>query len=863
MLSLRHIVIFLLLLPSVARADFSVDLDSAWYFREHNVAGEWMSATVPGTIHTDLLNDGRIPDPFLADNEMKVQWIDSVTWEYRTTFDCTRAMLREKHVEIQFEGLDTYADVYLNDSLIFTAEDMFLSYTKDVKNLLKKQNTLRVVFHPAAELIEKNRNLSKIKKYPGGDRVFIRKAQYQFGWDWGPRLVTCGIWKPVHLVGWSDFRVDNVQFTCERIENDTAFMVCEYHLVVDKPGKFMYTLSDGDTVYSHESTTEKKGDFGCFFLFQVPHPRLWWCNGLGKQELYHFTFTVSRKKKKVVSSCTTGIRTIELSTNIPGDPDAFYFLVNDVPVFAKGCNWIPSDNFLPRVDQEKISSQLTDMHDLNMNMVRVWGGGIYESDAFYAKCDSLGLMVWQDLPFACAMYPYAELNRNLLLQMEVYDNYYRIHNHPALALICGDNENNEGWFNWEWQKEMKYSAADSSSIYNEYRNFENDIHASMDHSFIASSPMHGWGREKAYREGDVHYWGVWWGMKPFASYETHTGRFVSEFGFQGMPSWHTFNAANSVPTDPWFADSAFMNHQKHPTGYETINQYMARDYGIEPVAFDDYIYLSQVMQRDAMTTAIEAQRRNMPRCMGSLFWQYNDCWPVTSWSVQDYYGRKKLAWYALKPCFDSILVSIQHTSDSVFVWIVNETKRALVGQLDVAWCSFDNKVAFSNETKIGVRPEKSVCAWKGATANFSKSLALDSGYVCAQFHSPRGEKSSASGLLAPADFTSINFFRQSTCVLVRTSDAKFPETNYSLNFLRYIVPGPCTFSIKSNVYLKNVTFTCNDPDAEFSDNGFDMTPGQWKQIEVKTMNSALVEKSIRVRTLNDLVRKQQEKKQED
>jgi len=829
---------------SPASTQLTLDLNSGWQFHEKGNS-TFYPAAVPGTVHTDLFSNGVIPDPYFGTNETKLQWIESKTWEYSTTFICPKDIRKKKHVELQFDGLDTYADVYMNDSLLFTAENMFISYKVDVKKYIKARNTIRIVFHPASELITANKNRSTLKKYPGGDRVFIRKAQYQFGWDWGPRFITCGIYKPVRLVAWNEFRVSDVVYTLEYLTSDTAYMMADFMFQSDKPGRYVFNISENATTVMNTGYQHKrKNNEHLQLKFKIAHPRLWWCNGLGKPELYTFSLTARNKKYTSTVTTTTGIRKIELSSDQITSDGSFQFIINNIPVFVKGSNWIPSDNFLSRVSQNKTGEQLSDMKELRMNMVRVWGGGAYESDYFYSKCDSLGLMVWQDLMFACSMYPYAVLDRNNLLIREVNDNYRRIASHPCLALWCGDNENREGWYNWGWQKELGYSFSDSTAVYDEYMNYQQKFMATVNRTdpffpYVLSSPQNGWGRKEAYVRGDVHYWGVWWGMEPFTSYTTHTGRFVSEFGFQSAPSLHTFRemGANISKT---FADSTIALHQKHPTGFETIETYMNRDYGFKPNSFDDYVYLSQVMQRDAMTIAIEAQRRNMPQCMGSLFWQYNDCWPVTSWSVVDYFGRKKLAWYGLKRLYEPILVSVQETSDSIFVWITNETTQELDKKLNVSWNNFEGKPFVKVDKDIKIRANSSAIQWRMAKKDMFGQLPANEGMLLAYVNTKDNPAIEESGM--------------ATAVFGKVIDLKLPEDQMKTSFVRYIKEGPQMFTVRSKVYERQVMFSCDDSDATFSNNGFDMLPNVTYTIEVKSAtNSTLVEKTLRVTTINRLV----------
>lgn len=849
----RILLLILCLAPSSAKADFSLELNSHWIYGQENQASQWMDATVPGTIHTDLFADKVIPDPFLSINESKVQWVEDKTWVYITSFTLDKKMLREKHIELQFEGLDTYADVYLNDSLLFTAQDMFLSYTKDVKKFARANNTLRVVFHPASELIEKNKMLSPIKNYPGGDRVFIRKAQYQFGWDWGPRLVTCGIWKPVRIIGWSDFRIYDERYQFDYIENGLAYITVEFTLESDKAGEFNFTIDQADTTRYNKSGRSIRGRNTVKFTFTIDNPKLWWCNGLGEPNLYEFKLTTQKKRKKVSISTVTGLRKIELSAERPGGLGTFYFILNGIPVFAKGTNWIPPDNFLPRVNTGKVGQQLTDMRDMNMNMVRVWGGGIYESDKFYSKCDSLGLMVWQDLPFACSMYPLETLNKNNLVMQEVIDNERRIFNHPSIAIWCGDNENLEGWNNWGWQKQMNYSAADSTSIIKEYYQFQQAFSNILKYTYrempyTQSSPLNGWGTTKAYTMGDVHYWGVWWGMQSFSSYETHTGKFVSEFGFQGLPTIDTYENMGYIAAgydyQMWKRDTVVKSHQKHPTGFETISTYMKRDYGIDPdaLSFDDYIYVSQVMQRDALTAGVESQRSS-ETCMGSLFWQYNDCWPVASWSVQDYYGRKKLAWYGLKPLYSDLFVTVRISGDSVDAFFVNRSQQSVDARTEAGWYSFSGAPSGFERSIVHTYEPGVHHFYHNSISHMTDVLSADSGYFRAIVYNNDGN----------------SYLNLSTVhLLKKPAECDLPAPKYKINFVRYITEGPCMFTIRAENYMQDVMLSCDDPNAEFSDNGFDLIPGESRQITVKTNNAALVEESIRLTTMNDIVRKLKE-----
>lgn len=550
--------------------NITLDLNKNWQFRKHGTT-KWYKAEVPGTVHTDLLANKLIPDPFYRDNENKVQWVEKAVWEYKTVFDVSaELLLQKKNIEIEFDGLDTYADVFLNGIRIMHADNMFRQWTADIKQLLKlKNNILQVRFAPASELAKLSKSAEKIS-YPDNERIYVRKAQYQFGWDWGPRLVTCGIWKEVRLSGW------------------------------DEP------------------------------------------------------FVDSGKKLKIPR------RDIKLITQKDSIGESFYFTVNGKPTFVKGTNWIPSGNFLPRAKKlQRYDYLIKAAKEANINMLRVWGGGVYEDDLFYDLCDKYGIMVWQDFMFAGALYP-ADSAFLKNVEEEVRYQVKRLRNHPCIALWCGNNEIEEAWFNWGWQKQFNYSAADSLKLWNDYKKIFHQLIPNIlkeldpGRPYWPSSPSLGWGRDSAYKKGDVHYWGVWWGKEPVEKYNEKFGRFMSEYGMQGMPDMKTIKQF-SLSQD-WDTTSAVMKtHQKHPFGYYNIKYYINQKFKT-PKTFEDLVYVSQLMQADAITTAIDAHRRNKPITMGTMFWQWNDCWPVVSWSAVDYYGRKKALFYEVKRSYEDLVI---------------------------------------------------------------------------------------------------------------------------------------------------------------------------------------------------------------
>ncbi len=657
-------------------------LKADWQFRQKGTQA-FHPARVPGTVHTDLLRNGLIKDPFYGTNEAGVQWIEQEDWEYSTSFEADQEILKHAHVELTFEGLDTYARVFLNDRLILTGNNMFRYWTVDIRQQLKPgKNNLRVLFESA---VKKGKAEAAALPYtlPGDEKVFTRKAQYQYGWDWGPRLVTCGIYKPVYLNGWDDVRIKDLHYFIQELHDSAARIgfVTETESTKDMSLEVGLQLGLNDDPANNQPRKAytlhiRKGTQCDTVYYTIPKPELWYTNGLGKANLYHATLSIKRSGKLLDQrSLAIGLKRLELVREKDAFGESFFFRLNGKPVFMKGANYIPQHSFVTELRDSNYKGLVKLAKDANMNMLRVWGGGLYEDEAFYEQCDRNGILVWQDLMFACAMYP-GDTAFVENVKQEVAQQARRLRNHTCLALWCGNNEIDEGWHNWGWQKQYKYSAKDSTLIWNNYTHLfheaipgilkQYDPHT----AYWPSSPSIGWGRKESLVQGDAHYWGVWWGMEPFDVYEKKTGRFMSEYGFQGMPSvalFKTFCDTNDLHLN----SAALKAHQKHPTGYQTIQTYMERDYPV-PSEFEKLIYVSQLLQRDAMKTAIEAHRRAKPYCMGTLYWQLNDCWPVTSWSALDNSSRPKALYYETKKLFGDVSVSVYKNGTDYEVFVISD-----------------------------------------------------------------------------------------------------------------------------------------------------------------------------------------------
>ena len=790
-----------------------------WTFNKQNDAKKYI-ATIPGTVHTDLFQNELIPDPFFGTNEKELQWIENESWEYETHFTISKAELKNQNIDLEFEGLDTFATVYLNGKAVLKTDNMFRKWTIAVKTHLKiGSNHLKVVFHSA---VKKGKEQATKLPYtlPEKERVFVRKAQYQFGWDWGPRFVTSGIWKPVQLKFWNSAKIESVKYEQKVLNESVANLDFIFTIFAEKSGKYQIKLGQKPFPF-----VLKKGQNVVKVPITIQNPILWWSNGLGVPHQYVFRFSLEQNQRKIEDKqLKIGLRTIELIQEKDQVGTSFYFKLNGKPVFMKGANIVPPDIFLPRVSDSTYFSLVENAKKANMNMLRVWGGGVYFDDAFYEACDANGILVWQDFMFACSMYPGDEkFVQNV--KEEVIDNVNRLQNHPSIAIWCGNNENDEGWHNWGWQKQFNYSKADSTQIWNDYKKvFHEMIPQTLDsllpkekNIYWSSSPSKGWGRKESLTQGDVHYWGVWWGKEPFEIYEEKVGRFVSEYGFQGMPNLETLKKVMDKE-DLNFTSEAFKNHQKHPTGYETINEYMERDY-VVPKNFESYLYVSQLLQARGMKTAIEAHRRAKPYCMGTLYWQFNDCWPVTSWSSLDYYGNWKAFHFQAKRSFENLLLSVADENEKHKVYLVNDNLESFSGKLELELLSFDGKSLWKTSNEISVKGNPS--------ANVHEIPKVDL------------EQFDLQQTVLKVAFNDIksNFF------FVKPKDLKLQKPNIQIRNIDEV-----TIEISTDVLAKNV-FLSSENEVFFEDNYFDVLPNEKRVIKLSK-----VAKEIKVKSLFDTMK---------
>ena len=683
-------------------------LDAGWEF---NAKGKkWLRANVPGSIHLDLLKHNIISDPFFGKNEFELQWISNKDWIYRVYFIPEKNLFLKNNIQLCFYGLDTYADIYLNEKIIISSDNMFHSFETKVKDiLLPGKNELIVHFRsPLNEVKDKMDSLSHIlpadNDRAGGTSPFTRKAAYQYGWDWGPCMVTSGIWKRVEIVGWDNWLIDDVIIKSNNVNDERAELIVEIKFIVDIVEHVEIVITESRTGQSvNTSLTLEDGLNSIKLPFNIDFPDLWWPHGHGDQTLHRFDISISSESCKYHSQKQYGIRDVTIIRTPDENGESFSISVNGKHIYAKGANWIPADFFTTRVNRKKYKILLQNAIDANMNTLRVWGGGIYESKYFYELCDEMGIMVWQDFMFACSMYP-ADNEILTSIEKEVRYQLQRLKGYACIILWCGNNEIASGWLSWGWKETLPKSVWED---YNKlYHNLLPHLCKEVDPErlYWPTSPGHSTkspNEDQIYGSGDNHYWGVWHGGDGFGEFENNVGRFMSEYGMQSFPDLATIESFTNEKDRR--LDSDVMNaHQKASLGTKNLMKYIEEYYNTND-NFESLILLSQVMQAQAIKSAVESHRRNMPYCMGTLYWQFNDCWPVISWSSIDYLGKWKALHYQAKKFFNPVLVSIIEYKEFIEFHIVNDQHKDFHSVLYIELYRLDGSVIFDKSIEIKVK----------------------------------------------------------------------------------------------------------------------------------------------------------------
>ncbi|MEL4425002.1 beta-mannosidase [Shewanella indica] len=805
-----------------------MDLGGQWQFSQSGSI-EWLPAQVPGCNFTDLFANGLIGDPFYRDNEEALQWIEQEDWHYRKAFTLAPDWWQNDDVYLVADGLDTYCSLYLNGHKLADSRNMFIGQRFSCKHLLNEgENLIEIHFrspiretlslHQAAGFTYPAENDKSIEKLS----VYSRKAPCHFGWDWGPRFVISGIWRAIGLQGVKRGHIDGVHFVQHSLSTDKA----EFSFDVSLDLRSQECLESQMTLRVEcLNEPELNRDISLFreagksvqqVDFQLSNPRRWWPNGLGEAHLYEFCFTLQHGEESLSRySQVIGLRTIEVINEADDMGQSFYLKVNGHAVFMKGANYIPGDSFIHRMTSERHQTDFEAVVAANINMLRVWGGGIYQDEVFYRLADENGILIWQDFMFACSLYPADEAFLDNVRKEADY-NIKRLRNHPCLALWCGNNEVDMGIKHWQWPEKFGYSDELYARLKDDYiKLFDKclpDAVAELDAGrfYLRSSPIGFW-EEGMDNIGNHHYWGVWHGEEPFSEYQKRIPRFMSEFGFQSFPL--ASSIARFTEKGDWQLDSRVLKvHQKHTRGNKLIRSYMELEYW-EPESFPRLLFLSQVQQAEGLKLAFEAHRAAQPFCMGSLYWQLNDTWPAASWSGIDYYGRWKALHYQVKRSFRTDLLVVDEVDANIRVRLVSERLCSLKVRFELELLDFDGNNFWRLQQQFDTPMNNStqVCLLDKASLlgdHNVKQLML------------RGALFDEQGLL----LTDCLYYFVSS----KEQELKVPELTIEPRFDNEKL----CLTLATNTLIRQCHLELPDVAGNFSDNFFDLLPGESKCIHI-------------------------------
>lgn len=817
---------------------FRLDLNGEWKFKKVSES-EWLKGSAPGSVFNDLLKAGRIEDPFYRDNEDLAKETASHDYEYTRSFEIDKKMLEHERITLLCKGLDTLAAVSLNGRLLAETDNMHRTWEFDIKEFLHEgSNNIRIELRSPVAYIE--RKYAENPIWGASDAMkgfpYIRKAHCMFGWDWGPQIPDLGIWRDISISGFGEDRLEDVYVTQQHGDGRAGL---DIRVRLDRKSRreltvnALVTTPDGGVTEKSISTCENT----VHIMLDIEKPELWWPNGFGSQPLYAVEvgllengILLDRNEMKI------GLRTIRIKREKDSWGESFEFAVNGVSIFMMGADYIPEDSLLSRCSRERTEKLIKSCIDANFNCIRVWGGGFYPEDYFYDLCDAYGLIVWQDFMFACAAYDLTpEFERSI--SGEAADNVKRLRHHASLGMWCGNNEMETAWANWDFPKTDKLRADYT-------RMFEALLPSIVEENdpntfYWPSSPSSGGGFADPNSEsmGDVHYWDVWHGLKAFSDYRKFHFRFVSEFGFQSFPSIKTIETF-SLPEDRKIFSYVMEKHQKNGSANGKILYYLSENFNY-PRDFESLIYTSQLLQAEAVRCGVEHWRRNRGRCMGAIYWQLNDCWPVASWAGIDYFDRWKALHYFARRFFAPVLLSACDDGARVSLHITNETMEPFSGE--IGWKLRSNDSSVLEEGRVPVRSD-TLSSASFCELDFEKHLADKAmrRKTYLEYGLYSGDRFVSGGTVLFVKAKHFEFLDPHMAVRVEDAGEEF------------------RIGVFAQAYAKYVGLDLTNGDCIFSDNYFDMPAGDKRLVTVKKsslskpMTTGEFADGLKIRSIYDL-----------
>lgn len=813
------------------------DLNGDWKFRQVD-SSDWYAAKVPGCNYLDLLANDLIKDPFYGTNEKDLYWVSEKDWEYIKTFSLSKEILECEKINLVCKCLDTICDVFVNGNLVGKGENHHLRYKFDIKEFAGKENEIKIRFYsPVQYVLDKQKVETTPANCNGLNGIpHIRKPQCHFGWDWGPVLTPSGISDDIYIEGVNIATIGSVLINQNHEEKSVKLQVSanidnfnktdiKYNVKVYAPnGK----LIEEKTV---DGTDKVVADF------DIQNPELWWIrdiSGTEKQPLYKVELQIVHNGI-VLDDCSKkiGLRTIKLNQEVDKYGKNFQFVLNGEPIFAKGANWIPSDTFVNRTSREKLEYYIKSAADCNFNMIRVWGGGYYESEDFYDLCDEYGIIVWQDFAFACQPYPFFidSFRENVLKEVEYQ--VQRLRHHASLGLWCGNNEIELMAIGWKLRTNyVAWTEKFFWDILPEAVSRFDKITPYIAGTPIGVSHDNGFSNDNV---GDTHLWAVWHGLKPMNYYRKRMTRFCSEFGFESLPDIKTIETY-AKPEDYSLTSEVFTNHQKCASGNMKMAFYIASRFRL-PQKFEDYIYLSQICEQECIRDATEHWRRNKGRCNGSLFWQYNDCWPVCSWSSVDYYGNFKALQYTSKHFFAPLMLSIEDSKKKIDLYVINDTLNSYEGIINYKLYNFDGKILLD---------EQVIC----------KVLPNSSGFIHGiNIADLKGKYNLKESVLVADLVVDGKVMSHKTFIFDKEKNVELPKATLSSSVV--VENGVAKITVKSDKFARLVRLHSKTITKPFSDNYFDILPDEEKviTIECQDMTAEQVKADLVLSSVCDVVPK--------